>query len=60
MAWTGLLSKAPSGSVLVCQPNDDTLAHMGELSAETLKARGIRGYVVDGGNRTTDFVRRLK
>ena len=29
MAWTGLLSKAPGGSVLVCQPNDDTLAHMG-------------------------------
>ena len=60
MAWTGLLSKAPGGSVLVCQPNDDTLAHMGELSAETLNARGIRGYVVDGGNRDTDFIRRLK
>jgi regulator of RNase E activity RraA len=33
---------------------------MGELSAETLNARGIRGYVVDGGNRDTDFIRRLK
>ena len=43
MVWTGLLSKAPGGSVLVCQPNDDTLAHMGELSAETLKARGFEG-----------------
>jgi regulator of RNase E activity RraA len=60
MSWTGLLSKAPGGSVLVCQPNDDTLAHMGELSAETLNAKGIRGYVVDGGNRDTDFIRRLK
>jgi len=60
MAWTGVLSKAPGGSVLVCQPNDDVAAHMGELSAETLNARGIRGYVVDGGNRDTDFIRKLK
>ena len=33
MAWTGLLSEAPGGSVVVCQPNDGSLAHMGELSA---------------------------
>ena len=32
---------------------------MGELSAETLKLRGIRGYVVDGGCRDTAFIRRL-
>ena len=60
MAWTGLLSRAPEGSVVVCQPNDDSLAHMGELSAETLKLRGIRGYVVDGGCRDVDFIRRLE
>jgi hypothetical protein len=24
---------------------------MGELSAQTLKARGVLGYVVDGGSR---------
>jgi regulator of RNase E activity RraA len=59
MSWTGLLSKAPSGSVLVCQPNDSTIAHMGELSAETLKHRGVLGYVVDGGNRDSDFIRKL-
>jgi regulator of RNase E activity RraA len=32
---------------------------MGELSAETLNFRGIRGYVVDGGCRDTDFILEL-
>lgn len=59
MGWTGLLSKAPSGSVLVCQPNDSTIAHMGELSAETLNHRGVLGYVVDGGNRDSEFIKKL-
>lgn len=56
LAWTALLSKAPRNSVVVCQPNDSTLAHMGELSAETLILRGIRGYVVDGGCRDSEFI----
>ena len=59
MSWTGLLSKAPSGTVFVCQPNDSTIAHMVKLSAETLKHRGILGYVVDGGNRDSDFIKKL-
>lgn len=59
LAWTGLLSKAPKGSVVVCQPNDSTLAHMGELSSETLTFRGIRGYIVDGGCRDSDFILRI-
>ncbi len=59
LSWTGMLSAAPAGSVVVCQPNDSTIAHMGELSAETLKFRGIKGYVVDGGNRDTDFILKL-
>ena len=59
LSWTGMLSAAPSGSVVVCQPNDSTIAHMGELSAETLKFRGVKGYIVDGGNRDTDFILRL-
>jgi 4-hydroxy-4-methyl-2-oxoglutarate aldolase len=59
MSWTGLLGKAPSGSVLVCQPNDSTIAHMGELSAETLNHRGVLGYVVDGGNRDSEFIKQL-
>jgi regulator of RNase E activity RraA len=57
--WTGLLSKAPPGKVLVCQPNTYDIALMGELSAETLNFRGVRGYVVDGGCRDTDFILEL-
>ena len=57
--WTGLLSKAPKGKVLVCQPNTYDIALMGELSAETLHSRGVRGYVVDGGCRDTDFILKL-
>lgn len=53
LEWTRMLSRAPSGSVVVCQPNDDTLAHMGELSAETFVYRGVRGYLCDGGCRDT-------
>ncbi len=59
LEWTGLLSKAPKDHVIVCQPNDSTVAHMGELSAETLQMRGIRGYVVDGGCRDVDFLLRM-
>jgi regulator of RNase E activity RraA len=54
--WTGLLSKAPPGKVLVCQPRTYELALMGELSAETLHFKGVRGYVVDGGCRDTDSI----
>ena len=56
LSWTEMLSKAPSGSVVICQPNDGTIAHMGELSAETLKYRGVKGYIVDGGCRDVDFI----
>ena len=59
LAWTGFLSKAPRDSVVICQPNDSTMAHMGELSAETLQARGIRGYIVDGGCRDTEFIAQI-
>jgi 4-hydroxy-4-methyl-2-oxoglutarate aldolase len=56
LAWVTLLSRAPPGKVIVCQPNNSIVALMGELSAETLKRRGVRGYVVDGGCRDTDFI----
>jgi 4-hydroxy-4-methyl-2-oxoglutarate aldolase len=59
LGWTGLLSKARANTVLICQPNDSSVAHMGELSAETLKLKGVRGYVVDGGCRDVDFILRL-
>lgn len=59
LAWTGLLSEAPAGHIWVSQPHDGTVGHMGELSAETLKLRGILGAVVDGGIRDAGFIRRL-
>lgn len=59
LEWTTFLSKAPSGSVIVCQPNDLSLAHMGELSSETLQRRGVRGYIVDGGTRDSEFILKI-
>jgi regulator of RNase E activity RraA len=56
LAWTGLLSRAPHGHVWVSQPNDSTVAHMGELSAETLKRKGVRGCLVDGLVRDLKFL----
>ena len=56
LGWCTLLAKAPAGHVIVCQPNNHDIALMGELSAQTLAARGVLGYVVDGGSRDTDLV----
>ena len=56
LGWCTLLAKAPAGHVVVCQPNNHDLALMGELSAQTLAARGVLGFVVDGGSRDTDLV----
>lgn len=56
LAWTGLLSQAPSGSIWTSQPNDRVVAHMGELSAETLRDKGVRGCVVDGFVRDANFL----
>ncbi len=57
--WTGLLARAPAGRVVVCQPHTHAVALMGELSAETLHHRGVRGWVVDGGCRDTSFILEL-
>jgi 4-hydroxy-4-methyl-2-oxoglutarate aldolase len=59
LGWTAMLSKAPAGSVVVCQPNDSSLAHFGELSAEAMHIHGVGGYVVDGGCRDTEFIEKL-
>ena len=56
LGWTGLLSRAPAGHIWVTQPNDRIVAHMGELSAETLKAKGLRGCLLDGFARDTNFL----
>jgi 4-hydroxy-4-methyl-2-oxoglutarate aldolase len=59
LRWCELLSKAPANTVLICQPNDHTLAYMGELSAETLHHKKVLGYVVDGGCRDSAFIESL-
>jgi regulator of RNase E activity RraA len=56
LAWTGLLSQAKAGHIWVSQPNDRVVAHMGELSAETLKNKGVLGCVADGFVRDVDFL----
>jgi regulator of RNase E activity RraA len=56
LGWCTLLARAPSGHVVVCQPHNREVALMGELSAQTLAARGVLGYVVDGGSRDTAHV----
>ncbi|MCE9657401.1 MAG: RraA family protein [Burkholderiales bacterium] len=59
LRWTELLSRSPRGHVVMVQGNDAERALMGELSAETLQFRGVRGYIVDGGCRDTGFIRKI-
>ena len=59
LEWTGLLSKCPAGHVWTAQPNNQVVAQMGELSAETLHRKGVLGVVTDGGLRDTNFILRL-
>ena len=59
LRWTELLSRSPKGHVVMVQGHDGERALMGELSAETLQFRGVRGYIVDGGCRDTGFIRRI-
>ena len=59
LAWTGMLSKAPADKVMICQPNDNIVALMGELSAEYLLKKNIRGYIADGGCRDVEFINNI-
>jgi 4-hydroxy-4-methyl-2-oxoglutarate aldolase len=54
-----MLGSIAPGDVVVSQPNDSTVSHFGELSAETAKARGGGGLVVDGGVRDIDYIVKL-
>lgn len=54
--WAGVLSKAPAGHVVLCQPQDDVRALFGGLSAEALMIKGVRGYIVDGGCRDVQAI----
>ena len=58
--WTGLLAKARPGHVIVCQPHTHAVALMGELSAETLKNKGVLGCYIDGLARDVDFLLKMK
>ena len=57
--WCEMLSAAPSDHVMVCQPNDSSVSHMGELSSETLTYKKVRGYICDGGCRDSDFISKI-
>ena len=57
LSWTNFLSKAKPNSIIVCQPNNYEIALMGELSAETLKIKNIRGYISDGGCRDVSRIK---
>jgi regulator of RNase E activity RraA len=59
LKWCEMLSAVPSDTVLICQPNDQTIAYMGELSAETLAFKKVRGYIVDGGCRDGAFIEKI-
>ena len=56
LEWSRVLSKAPSGKVLICQPNTHEVALMGELSSEVLTKKGVLGYIVDGASRDVSFL----
>lgn len=51
-----MLGEAPSNSVVAYETNDDEAAHLGELSAAALAARGARGAVIDGGVRDVGMI----
>lgn len=57
-AFLTLLGAVPRDAVLVIRSNDDVAAHFGELSAVAMKARGVRGVVVDGATRDAAYILR--
>jgi regulator of RNase E activity RraA len=54
-----MLGDIRPGDVVVTQPNDDTVAHFGELSCETAKFRGGRGVVINGGMRDVEYAMKI-
>jgi regulator of RNase E activity RraA len=51
-----MLGDVPPGHVAVYQADDDSAAHLGELSVAALKARGCAGVLLDGGTRDVDLI----
>jgi regulator of RNase E activity RraA len=54
-----MLGDLKTCDVIVCQPHDNSCAHLGELSSEVAKFRGARGAVIDGGAKDIDYILRL-
>lgn len=54
-----MLAAVPPDSVLVLAAHDSVAAHFGELSAQWLRVRHVRGVVVDGSTRDAAAIRRL-
>ena len=59
LSWTSFLSEVQPDTVVVCQPNNQSIALMGELSAETLVKKNIKGYIVDGGCRDVKKIKTI-
>jgi regulator of RNase E activity RraA len=55
-AFLMLLGAVPRDAVLVVKSNDRVSAHFGELSAVAMKARGVRGVVIDGATRDAEYI----
>src|SRR5581483_3020043 len=55
-----MLAAVPADSVLVLAANDSTAAHFGELSAQWLRRRRVRGAVIDGATRDAAAIARLR
>jgi 4-hydroxy-4-methyl-2-oxoglutarate aldolase len=51
-----MLGAVTPGAVVVYETADRTSAHLGELSAAALVARGCHGAVVDGGVRDVHYI----
>jgi len=58
--FLAMLGAVPADSVLVLGTNDHVAAHFGELSAEALRVRHVRGVVVDGSTRDAAIIARLR
>ena len=54
-----MLGSVRDGDVIVIQANNDTVAHIGELSSETAQSRGARGAIIDGGARDLAYIDRI-
>ena len=66
-SWAKMLTNAPSDHVVICSSNNTSnneinfpeVSHMGELSAEVLKNKNVKGFVTDGGTRDVEFLEKI-